>query len=302
MSRPLELDVAGRTVEISHPDRVVYPDAGLTKADVARYWARIADTALPYLRGYPVAQKRFPRGTQEKGFFQKDTEHHPDWVTTVGLARSDGEELEHVVIEDAATLVWLSQQSAFELHQWLSPAGDPRRPDQLVIDLDPPEGEVAAARWAARRVHDLLDELGCPSLVKTSGSKGFHIHVRLDGRADFDQVRRTAHRLAGVLAKRHPERLTDEHRKAKRRGRVYVDVGRNAYGQTAVIPYSLRAKPGAPIATPIGWDELGRTDPQDHTVRSIFRRLGQKDDPWAGAWDRATSADAIDARLDDLGS
>ncbi|MBW3664752.1 MAG: non-homologous end-joining DNA ligase [Actinobacteria bacterium] len=296
------MDTAERRVEVSRPDKVLFPDDGITKADLAEYHARIAEVAAPHLRDRPLALRRFPDGIGAGGFFQKDWDGRPpEWVRTVPIERADGEELDHVIAGDAATLVWLADRAAIELHGWLARSDDLHHPDQLVVDLDPSDDDIAAARSATRRVRDLLDELGLGERwLKTSGSKGYHVHVPLDRSADFDTVRSFARRAMELLARRYPDELTTEQRKAKRAGRTYLDVGRNAYGQTAVAPYTVRAHRGAPVATPIDWHELGETDPQRYTIRNLFRRLGQKDDPWTGFADRARSLTDAQCRLDEL--
>lgn len=292
----------GHEIDISSVGRVMFPDAGVTKGDLLDHYDRVAEVALPYLRNRAVALKRCPSGIEDC-FFQKQVgDHFPDWVDRVAVPlRGEDRDTVHAVVNDRATLVYLADQGTVEFHTWLSPADDLERPDQIILDLDPPSDEsVDEVRFAARKVRDLLDELGLPSLVKTSGSKGYHVHVLLDGSATYDDVRDFTADACGLLAERHPERLTVAKRKDQREGRVFLDYLRNAYGQHAVAPYSVRARPGAPVATPIDWDELGSAAPQRYTVENLFRRLGQKDDPWAAAWGSAGSIDDARKRLDDL--
>ncbi len=296
-----EQDLFGRTIDVSSVDKVYFPDAGVTKGDVLDFYARIAQTAIGYLEGRPVAVKRHPDGIDGPGFFQKEAdEHFPGWIRREDVPKREGGHLDHVVGDEPATIVYLANQGTIELHPWLSRIDALEHPDQVVFDLDPPAGDADAARQAARRVRDLLTEVGVDSLVKTSGSAGYHVHVRIPRDHDFETTRRFAADLAGLLATRHPDELTDEQRKPERRGRVFVDYLRNAYGQTAVAPYSLRARDGAPVATPVAWDELGSTDPGDYTIANLFRRLGQRPDPWADAWDDLQDLDGARARLDDL--
>ncbi len=275
------LDIDGRTIDVSSVDKVLFGD-DITKGDLVEYAVAIAPIAVPHLADRPVALKRYPDGIEQKGFFQKQaSDHFPAWVTTVPVATSD-RTIDHVVVDQAATLVYLADQGTIELHAWLSRTGSLDHPDEMIFDLDPPpDASVDEVRWAARRTRDLLDELELPALLKTSGSAGYHVHVPLDQRADFDAVRQFAHATADLLARRHPSRLTVAQRKDRREGRVFVDYLRNGYGQTAVAPYSVRARPGAPVATPIDWDELGRVAPQRYGIGNIMRRLGQKEDPWA---------------------
>jgi bifunctional non-homologous end joining protein LigD len=281
-----------REVELSNQGKVFFPEDGLTKGDIVDYYERISDRLLPHLERRPLVVQRFPDGIGKDGFYQKQTgEHFPDWVPTsqVELVGStDRQEL--VVCDDVATLVYLANQACLVLHPWLSRATALDQPDLLVVDLDPPSGDdFRSVRQAARRVKALLEELGLPCFVKLTGSKGVHVAVPLDGEADFETVRSFARSAMDLLAERHPDALTTEQRKDQRRGRVYLDAGRNAYGQTAVAPYSVRPLPGAPLSAPIEWDELGRVGPRHVTVRNVFRRLAQREDPWEDLRQRAHS-------------
>jgi bifunctional non-homologous end joining protein LigD len=292
----------GRAIDVSSVDRVVFPDLGLTKGELVAYYVRIAETMLPHLAGRPVAVKRYPRGLGESGFFQKNAgKHFPDWLRRLPVAKREGGFLDHPVIDEPATIVFLADQGTIEFHPWLATADDLEHPDQLIFDLDPPDADdPAVVRRATRQVRAVLDELGLQTALKTSGSKGFHVHVPLDRTTDWSFVRRFAADVAAVLAARHPGELTDQHRKAGRHGRVFVDHFRNRYGQTSVAAYSVRARPGAPVATPIEWDELARVAPRTYTVKNVFRRLGQRPDPWRDGWGPGQSLHAARATLDDL--
>ncbi len=297
------IELGGRTVELSHPDKVLFPDAGLTKGDLVEYYRRIAPTMLPHLAGRPVSMHRFPDGIEGKSFFQKDApDYFPGWIHTEEIAKEGGS-VTHVVCDDAATLVYLANQACITPHIWLSRIDDLDRPDRMIFDLDPsgddPERDREEVRRAARRVHDGLEALGLPAYLMTTGSKGFHVVVPLRREEGFDEVRDFAHRLARRLADADPEHLTVEQRKAKRGGRVFLDYLRNGYAQTTVAPYSVRARPGAPVATPVGWDELDGLDPRRYTLQNLFRRLAQKDDPWADIGRHASSLASARERLGD---
>jgi len=271
-------------VETSSEDKVLYPDDGITKSDVIEYYRKAAEYALPYGADRFLTLQRFPDGLAEDGFYQQSrADYFPDYVEGVTADRVGGGEVEHIVVRNAAGLVYLANQGTLTFHAWLSRRDRAHHPDRMVIDLDPPDGDFAPVRDAARSTGDFLRELGLTPYVMTTGSRGLHVVVPLDRSADFDAVRDFASRAADTLAERYPDTLTAEQRKDKRKGRLYLDVMRNAYGQTAVMPYSLRAKSGAPVATPLGWDELGAGDltAQSYHLGNLFRRLAQIDDPWA---------------------
>lgn len=294
-------EIAGRTIEVSNADKVFFPDDGLRKGDLVAFYADIAETALPYLSDRPAVLVRYPDGIAGSRFFQKDaSDYFPDWLRTVPVEKVEGGTIHHVVIDEPAAFAYLANQGAIELHAWPSRTRDLTKPDQAIFDLDPPGDDPAAARSAARRVRDLLSELGLACLLKTSGSKGFHVHVVLEGSDRFDEVRGFCGDVARLLARRHPEELTVERRKEQRAGRLYLDFERNAYGQHAVAPYTVRARPAAPVATPVDWAELDGLSPRSYTVGNIFRRLAQKPDPWAGAWRQGQSLAEPSKRLAEL--
>jgi bifunctional non-homologous end joining protein LigD len=293
------VDVAG--VQISKPDKVLFPgrDSGddISKRDLAEYYAAVAEVMVPHLQDRPVNMQRFPDGIDGQGFYEKKTpQHFPDWVTSVTVRTSDGSQ-QQVVVDDARSLVYLADQACVTPHVWLSRSDRLDNPDQLVFDLDPSSGDLARLRDAARTVADLLAEVGLRPYLKTTGSRGYHVQTVLDRSADFDTVRDFARELADLLALRQPERLTTEQRKSKRGDRIYLDYMRNAYAQTAVPAYAVRARPGAPVATPIERDELGKVRPDGHTISSVTRRLAQRADPWADMSRAARSLDEPRERL-----
>ncbi|MFE1174909.1 non-homologous end-joining DNA ligase [Streptomyces sp. NPDC058773] len=292
-----------RTVEIHRPDKVLFPGDGLTKADVVGYYRRVAASMVPQLRGRPLMLERLPEGLGGPQFMQKDTPaHYPDWLRRAEVAKEGGT-VTHTVCDGKATLLFLADQAALTFHRWLSRAGRPGHPDRLVFDLDPPGPAFEAVRDAARRLCGLLDELGLPAVLMTTGSKGLHAVVPLDGKADFDTVRGFAQDAAEVLAERHPDRLTTAVRKKSRGNRLYLDVQRNAYAQTAVAPWSLRAKPGAPVAAPISREQLDdpQLDAQRWTLKDVAGVLEQAATrPWSGVPARGRSLRTARRRLDVL--
>jgi bifunctional non-homologous end joining protein LigD len=272
------------SVEITHPDKLLFPDDGLTKADIAGYYEDVADWMLPHIKNRPISMMRFPDGVGGHGFFHKNVpDYFPDWVKRVKVDKRGGT-LVHAVVCNPETLVYLVGQNMITPHVWLSRADRLRQPDRVVFDLDPaPDADFAAVRRAARRTGDLLRELGLEPFAQVTGSKGIHVWTPLRRRATFEDVRPFARAVAERLTTRHPEELTLEFRKSERGGRILVDVMRNAYAQTSVPPYAVRPLPGAPVATPIAWEDLSdsRLRADRWTVKNVLRRLAAKDDPWA---------------------
>ncbi|HEV2782544.1 MAG TPA: non-homologous end-joining DNA ligase [Actinophytocola sp.] len=302
MTRTVHL--SDREVELSNLDKPMFPADRLSKGDVIGYYRAVADVMVPHLAGRPLVLRRYPEGIEAGGFVQqKASDYFPDWLTIARAPRRGGDgTVDHVVCDDAATLVYLANQATIELHAWLSTVDDLERPDRLVVDLDPPPGtDVATLRRVARAARDLFGAVGLTPFVQATGGRGFHVVAPLDGSADFEYVRDLAGELAEHLAARDPDRLTTAQRKQRRGDRIFLDVNRNAYGQTFVAPYSLRARPGAPVATPLDWSELGRTTPDGHHPRGIRQRFGRKTDPWATMDEHATAAATARRKLDALG-
>jgi bifunctional non-homologous end joining protein LigD len=284
-----EITVGGIVVPLSHPDKVLFPSDGITKKDLASYYADVSGAMLPWLRDRPVTLVRFPDGLGGERFFQKNApSYFPGWIRRVKVGKEGGQ-VEHVICDKPATLVYLANQACIEIHAFTSRADKLDAPDQMVFDFDPPDdkrfADVRRAALSAR--HLLADELGLTSFVRTTGGRGLHVHVALNRRADFDAVREFARRAAGVLARRHPDTITTEQRKDKRGDLVYADVMRNAYAQTVTASYGVRARPGAPVATPLSWAEVEDDDlePGRFTIATVRARLDGGQDPWAGFTD-----------------
>ena len=280
-----EIAIGGIAVPLSHPDKVLFPGDGITKEDLARYYADAAGAMLPWLRDRPITMVRYPDGLSGQRFFQKNApSYFPGWIRRAEVAKEGGR-VEHAVCDQPATLVYLANQACIEIHAFTSRADKPDRPDQMVFDFDPPEDKrFADVRRAALRARDLLDDgLGLTSFVRTSGGRGLHVHVALNRRAGFEAVREFAHRVAGVLARRYPDAVTTEQRKDKRGERIYIDVMRNAYAQTVAASYGVRARPGAPVATPLSWAEVADDDlePGRFTTTTVRARLDGGQGPWA---------------------
>ena len=306
MPRPVKegsLPVGGRTVKVSSVDKPFFPDAGLTKGDLLAYYRDVAEVMLPHLRGRPLNLQRFPNGVDGHGFWQQGaSEHFPDWVRTVTVERRGrGGTVDHVVCDDAATIVYLANLATVTFHAWTSTVEHLARPDLVILDLDPdPDQGLDVVRAAARAVRTACDEVGLTPFLQTSGSRGYHVVMPLQPGPDVEVVRDFAAELALLVAARDPDRLSVEWRKAKRHGRLLLDTARNGYAQTVVAPYSVRPKPEAPVATPIDWNELGRVEPRGYTVANLRRRLARKPDPWAGMASHAAAFDPVRSRLDEL--
>jgi bifunctional non-homologous end joining protein LigD len=269
---------------ITHADKIMFPDDGITKGELAAYYEMIASCMLPHICGRPVTMERFHRGIGAPGFFQKDvTKGFPEWLERAEVPKKGGS-VRHALVCDTRSLLWLANQNCVTPHVWISRVPKLYQPDICVFDLDPLEDEPDILRAAALSLRDLLLELGLTSWIKTTGSKGFHIVVPLDGEAGYGDVTRFTQRVATVLVRRDPKRLTQEFSKADRGGRILVDVGRNGYSATFAAAYAVRAKAGAPVSAPCLWSEVesGAVGPRSFTLRGMAARIAEAGDLWAG--------------------
>lgn len=269
---------------ITHPEKFLFPVDGITKGELAAYYEMIAPLMLPHLRRRPVTMERYHRGITEQGFFQKDvSKGFPEWLKRVEVPKKDGT-VHHPLANDTRSLLWLANQNSITIHVWPSRTPNLFNPDICIFDLDPSrEDDLEPMRAAALHLRDLLVELGLPSWIKTSGSKGFHIAVPLDGKSDFGVVAHFAHRVGKILVQRDPDNLTQEFSKVDRGGRILVDTGRNGYSATYAATYTVRAKAGAPVSAPCTWEELERGDvgPRTFTVRNMAQRVADVGDLWS---------------------
>jgi len=269
---------------ITHPEKVLFPDDGITKGELAAYYEAIAPVMLPHVANRPVTMERYPSGIASKGFWQKDVSRgFPDWLERVEVPKKGGT-VHHPLIADARSLLWTVNQNTITHHVWNRRTPNLQHPDICVFDLDPSIDDAAAVRAAALALRTLLDELGLPSAVKTSGSKGFHIVVPLDATVRTGAVARFADAIGTLMVARHPDTLTQEFSKADRGGRILVDTGRNGYSATFAAPYTVRARPGAPVSAPCTWTEIerGEVAPRSFTVRTMPGRIAEVGDLWAG--------------------
>ncbi|HSC26055.1 MAG TPA: non-homologous end-joining DNA ligase [Vicinamibacterales bacterium] len=273
---------------ITHPDKVLFPADGdspaITKGELASYYETIAPAMLPHIRGRPITMERYPAGIDHKGFFHKDvSKGYPTWLERVEVPKKDGT-VHHPIVTDPRSLLWIANQNCITPHVWTSRVPDLYHPDICVFDLDPSrDDEPDVLRAAALDLRRLLQELGLPSWVKTSGSKGFHIVVPLDGKAGMGEVARFAHVVGALAVARNCDHLTQEFSKADRGGRILVDTGRNGYSATFAAAYAVRAKPGAPVSAPCTWEDIerGAIGPRSFTLRTMAARVAEKGDPWA---------------------
>lgn len=298
------IKVGGRTLDLSNTDKVFFPKDKITKGDIIDYYRRIAEVMLPHMRNRPISMERFPDGIEEEGFYQKVApDHFPKWIerVTVELKEGQGSQLQ-IVCNNTAALTYLADQGCLTPHIWLSRRNKLNYPDRVVFDLDPPSDDFEIVRSAAQIIGEMLNEIELLAFVMLTGSRGLHLTVPLRRTADFDAVRTFARDFAEVVARRNPDRFTTEIRKEKRKGRLYVDYLRNGYGQTTVVPYAVRARPGAPVATPIDWEELKdrRLYSARYSISNIFRRLGQREDPWREITRHGRTLNKPRRRLDKL--
>lgn len=281
--------VGRRTVELTHPDKVLFPRAKVTKRDLARHYERMAPVMLPYVSGRPLALQAFPGGVEGYGYFMKAVpDYFPDWIDRVTVPKRGGT-VTHVLAQDAATLVYLAGQNVVTLHGWLSRGDEPRMPDRLILDFDPSGTGFADVRAAAREAGERLRHAGLVPYAMSTGSRGIHVICPLRRGPTFKDVHRFARAMAEEMVEDDPRRLTLEWRKVDRGDKIYVDVNRNNYAQHAVTPYTVRSRAKAPVAVPLHWDELSdrKLKPDRWAVASVGERVEAEGDPWKGMSRRA---------------
>lgn len=269
------------TVACTNTDRVMFPTDGITKGELLAYYKDIADLMVPELRGRPLSVVRYTKGIDKGGFFQKHWQKHfPAWLDSIEAGTKTL--VRYPIVDTAAGLVYMANQGSIEFHIWTSRKDALERPDLLVFDLDPPDGRFDLVRRAAQLLRELFEQIGLPAFVKTTGSKGLHVVAPLDDESTFADVSAFGTRVGSLLCRRHPDILTMEFYKKDRKGRLFMDVMRNAPGATIVAPYSIRGKPGAPISIPIDWSEVGDPALRADAVRlrDIRDRLDRRGDPW----------------------
>jgi bifunctional non-homologous end joining protein LigD len=267
---------------ITHPEKVLFPDTGITKGEVAAYYDDVAPVMLPHLRRRPITMERFPGGIGQQGFIQKDvSKGFPAWLKRVETPKKGGV-VNYPLAGDQRSLQWLANQNAVTLHVWTSRTPRLEHPDLCVLDLDPSRDDPATLVETMRTLKSVIDDLGRDSWVKTSGSKGFHVVLPVPARATFETSAGLADRIASLLVERLPGEVTQAFAKADRHGRIYIDTARNRPGATFAAAYTLRARPGAPVSAPCTWDEVldGGVHPQSFTLRTMRARIQAVGDLW----------------------
>ncbi|GAA2055436.1 non-homologous end-joining DNA ligase [Catenulispora yoronensis] len=277
------LEIDGREVTVSHPDKVYFSKRGETKMDLVRYYLAVAGPIMNTLRDRPLLLERYPDGAGGKNWFQKRVPKTvPDWLTTMEVATPNGTTSDALVAADMAHVVWGVNLGCLGFHVWPIRAADPGITDELRVDLDPSPGVgFPEVRQAAVLTRELLTELGIEAYIKTSGSRGLHVYLRLQPRWDGYEVRAAAVALARELERRHPEKITAQWWKEERGARVFVDFNQNAPHKTVFGAWCARPRVGAQVSTPIGWDELATVQPDLLTIATVPNLVAERGDPWA---------------------
>lgn len=291
-------------IEISNTDKIFFPQDGITKGDLIKYYQEAAGIMLPHVKERPITMQRMPDGIEGECFYEKHApDYFPSWVERVPGETEADERIYYITIDNAATLVYLAEEACITPHIWLSRADRLDYPDKMVFDINPSDSDFTHVRSAASYIRGILeDELGLTTFVMTTGSRGLHVVVPLDRGTDFDDVRAFAQDTAAILVHRYPEEFTTEQRKEDKGGRIYIDTARNSFGQTSVAPYAVRGLPGAPVAVPLDWNELAdiNLSAQKFNLRNIFTRLEEKGDIWKLFWNQICALDEAQERLDSL--
>ncbi|WP_422486558.1 non-homologous end-joining DNA ligase [Gudongella sp. DL1XJH-153] len=294
------MKINDRVIELTNTDKVIFSGDNIKKGDIIKYYKDISPVMIPHIEDRPMTLHRFPNGIEDKGFYQQEiSDYFPDWINRTSVNKKKGGKVSHVVCNNPETLVYLANQACITPHIWLSKISKLEKPDKIVFDLDPSDNENTLIVKAAKELKEFFDGTDLIPHLMTTGSRGLHVVVPIVPEMSFDDVRTYAAKIAKIIEKENPDDFTTQHRKEKRNGRLFIDYLRNSYGQTSVAPYGIRSIAGAPVATPLDWDELKYEDfdPQKYNIRNIFRRLGQKKDPWKNFRSKASSLHGLDSLL-----
>ncbi|MGZ8706122.1 MAG: non-homologous end-joining DNA ligase [Gaiellaceae bacterium] len=296
-----------KTVKLSSPDRVLYPEDGITKGDVFEYYKEVGPTIVPHLKDRPFTMKRYPHGITGEVFFQKQAPRGmPDWIATRQFRtwprKGESRLVDFPLINSPEAVLWMVQMNCIDMNAWYSRVDKPDRPDFVLFDLDPPDDEFELAIEVAHLIRELLDELELPGYVKTSGADGIHVVAPITRRSTFEQIYDFAEKASRLLEQRHPGKVTTEWLKKKREG-VLVDHRQNGHGKTIASVYSVRPKPGAPVSTPLRWEELTPTiRPRDFGMKQALRRIEEHGDLYAPVLEDPRPLAPAARKLERLGS
>jgi DNA ligase D len=291
----VDLEIAGRPVRVTSPEKVMFDERGETKLDLVHYYEDVEAPLMEAIGGRPVLMQRFPHGAGGSSFFQKRVpDDAPDWIQTTIVSTPNGTTSRALIAADLAHVVWAVNLGCLGFHVWPNRADDPAHADELRIDLDPQTGVgFAEVRAAAHEVEALFDDIGITGWPKTTGNRGIHVYVRLLPRWDPFQVRAAALAVARELARRRPDLITDAWWKEERGERVFIDFNQNSPHKTVFGAWSVRARPGAQVSTPFGWDELEDISPDDLTIVTVPGRVAERGDPWKGIAENPQSLEPL---------
>jgi len=286
--------------KLTNLEKIYWPKEKITKGDLLAYYAKIAPWILPYLIDRPESLRRYPDGIEGKTFFQKNLKDHPDWIQTE-LIHHDAKKINYLLIQDEASLLYAVNLGCIELHPFFSRLGKLENPDYLILDLDPKEAPFSHVVETAQAIYTLLEEIKVPSVCKTSGATGLHIAIPLGAKYPYEVAEKFAEVIAQIVLKRIPKITTLERSLSKRKGKVYIDCHQNHFGQTLAAVYSARARPGAPVSTPLHWKEVKKgLDPLDFTIHTILPRLKKVGDLFAPILGKGIDIPAALKRLQNL--
>ncbi|GAA4070542.1 non-homologous end-joining DNA ligase [Nonomuraea soli] len=291
----IELEVGQRTVKVTNPDKVYFPEIGVTKRELVEYYVSVGEGALRAMKDRPTNLKRHPDGIHTEAIYQKRMPpKHPDWLETVTVRFPSGRTADSLKVTEVAAIAYCANLGTVDFHPWQVRAADVEHPDELRVDLDPQPGlSFDTVREAAFLCRDVLGELGITGYPKTSGSRGVHVNIRIEPRWDFIQVRHAGIALARAIADRAPDLVTTAWWKEERGDRVFIDFNQNARDRTVVAAYSVRAKPNGQVSTPVTWEELADVNPEDLTIRTVPARFAELGDVHASIDDRAFSIEPL---------
>lgn len=276
----MEIKVGKHTVEITHPDKILFKKPDIAKEQIIEYYEKISEHMLPFMFDRPVMMHRFPDGAFEKGFFQKNAaEYFPSWIKTISVKKKEGGSTDYVLCQNKETLIYLANQDTIAFHLWLSEYPELHKPNKLVFDLDAAISDFSVIKKIAVWIRDyLLKTYDLKSFVMTTGSRGLHVVVPLKPKVDFDEAKAFATHCAQELVKLYPDDLTLDLRISDRGKKVFIDILRNQFTATSIAPYSIRARPGAPVAVPLEWSELheSKLESQTYNIFNVFERIKKK--------------------------